>query len=70
MGTVYSYIRYPGASVLYMFEGDANDVVLFLGIGRNHLSTKSIISISDISKNRLKPSFERDVRGIAGRCDE
>ncbi|MEY8239718.1 MAG: hypothetical protein RPT25_05185 [Cycloclasticus sp.] len=60
---VYSCIRYPGASVVYMLVGDANGVALYLGIARNHLSPKPIISIPDISKNILRPSFEGNFRG-------
>lgn len=60
---VYSCIRYPGASVVYILKGDANGVALYLGIARNHLYPKPIISISDISKSILKPSFEGNFRG-------
>ena len=41
-----------------MLAGDANGIALYLGIALNHLSPKPIISISDISKNILRPSFE------------
>lgn len=60
---VYSCIRYLGASVVYMLKGDVNGVALYLGVARNHLYPKPIISISDISKNILKPSFEGNFRG-------
>lgn len=54
--------------MVYMLEGDANDVVLYLRMARNHLSPKSYFT--DISKNRLKPSFEVIAEESAGRCDE
>ena len=60
---VYSCIRYPGASVIYILKGDANGVALYLGIARNHLYPKPVISIFDISKNILQPSFEGNFRG-------
>lgn len=60
---VYSCIRYPGASVVYVLTGDANGVALYLGIARNHLYPKPVITISDISQNILKPSFEGNFRG-------
>lgn len=60
---VYSSIRYPGASVVYLLIGDSNGVGLYLGVARNHLYPKPIISIADISKNILKPSFEGNFRG-------
>lgn len=60
---VYSCIRYPGASVVYMLKGDMNGVALYLGIARNHLYPKPTISISDISQSILKPSFEGNFRG-------
>lgn len=60
---VYSSIRYPGASVVYLLMGDSNGVGLYLGIARNHLYPKPGISIADISKNILKPSFEGNFRG-------
>ena len=46
---VYSCIRYPGASVVYILKGDVNGVALYLGIARNYLYSKPHISISDIS---------------------
>lgn len=60
---VYSSIRYPGASIVYLLMGDSNGVGLYLGIARNHLYPKPGISIADISKNILKPSFEGNFRG-------
>ena len=60
---VYSCIRYPGASVVYMLKGDVNGVALYLGVARNYLYPKPDITISDISKNILKPSFEGNFRG-------
>ena len=60
---VYSCIRYPGASVVYMLKGDINGVELYLGVARNYLYPKPDITISDISKNILKPSFEGNFRG-------
>ncbi|WP_179991528.1 ATP-binding protein [Acinetobacter sp. YH16058] len=60
---VYSSIRYPGASVVYILKGDVNGVALYLGIARNRLYSKPLISISDISENILKPNFEGNFRG-------
>lgn len=60
---VYSCIRYPGASVVYLLIGNSDGVGLYLGIARNQLYPKPIISIADISKNILKPSFEGNFRG-------
>ncbi|UBX53403.1 hypothetical protein LDO52_05485 [Acinetobacter pseudolwoffii] len=60
---VYSCIRYPGASVVYILKGDGNGVALYLGIARNYLYSKPHISISDISESILKPSFEGNFRG-------
>lgn len=60
---VYSSIRYPGASVVYVLAGDASGVALYLGVVRNHLYPKPAITISDISKNILQPSFEGNFRG-------
>lgn len=60
---VYSCIRYPGASVVYILKGDVNGVALYLGIARNYLYSKPLISISDISESILKPSFEGNFRG-------
>ena len=55
---VYSSIRYPGASVIYILKGDTHGVTLYLGIARNHMYSKPVISISDISESILKPNFE------------
>lgn len=60
---VYSCIRYPGASVVYVLAGDADGVALYLGVARNYLYPKPAITISDISKNILQPSFEGNFRG-------
>ena len=60
---VYSCIRYPGASVVYLLMGNTDGIALYLGIARNHLYPKPVISISDISQNILRPSFEGNFRG-------
>ncbi|KZS22750.1 ATP-binding protein [Wohlfahrtiimonas chitiniclastica] len=60
---VYSCIRYPGASVIYILAGDADGIALYLGIARNYLYPQPNISIADISKEILKPSFEGNFRG-------
>lgn len=60
---VYSCVRYPGASIVYMLKGDINGVALYLGVARNYLYPKPVISISDISQSILKPSFEGNFRG-------
>lgn len=60
---VYSCIRYPGASVVYILSGDADGIALYLGIARNYLYPQPLISIEDISNCILKPSFEGNFRG-------
>lgn len=60
---VYSCIRYPGASVVYLLAGNTNGITLYLGVARNYLYPKPVISISDISTDILKPSFEGNFRG-------
>ncbi len=60
---VYSSIRYPGASVIYILKGDTHGVTLYLGIARNHMYSKPVISISDISESILKPNFEGNFKG-------
>lgn len=60
---VYSCVRYPGASVVYLLCGDARGCSLYLGVARNYLYPQPAITISDISKHILKPSFEGNFRG-------
>lgn len=60
---VYSAIRYPGASVVYILKGNANGVELYLGIARNYLYPMPKFTIKDISQYILKPSFEGNFRG-------
>ncbi len=60
---VYSSIRYPGASVVYLLRGDTNGVSLYLGVARNYLYPIPTITISDISNNILRPSFEGNFKG-------
>lgn len=60
---IYSCIGYPGASVVYVLAGDADGVALYLGVARNHLYPKPAISVADISKDILQPSFEGNFRG-------
>ena len=60
---VYSAIRYPGASLVYILKGDHNGVALYLGIARNYLYPMPKFTIADISQSILKPSFEGNFRG-------
>ena len=60
---VYSCIRYPGASFVYLLTGDSNGIELYLGVARNHLYPEPVMSVSDISQNILRPSFEGNFRG-------
>lgn len=60
---VYSSIRYPGASLVYILKGNANGVELYLGIARNYLYPMPKFTIKDISQYILKPSFEGNFRG-------
>ncbi len=60
---VYSAMRFPGASVVYLICGHEQGVDLYLGVVRNHRQAAPEIRIKSLAESILKPSFEGNFRG-------
>ncbi|MEZ9055484.1 DUF87 domain-containing protein [Vibrio sp. 10N.261.49.A5] len=60
---VYSSIRFPGASFVYLLHGSSSGVNLYFGIARSHQHNAPALSVKNIADSILKPVFEGNFRG-------